>query len=95
MKCPKCLDDLEQYGIGERPNRECTACGWKERPLTENMRAALRQVYNSANGVEAKRIHPNTLAALERNGLVRVEFVNVVTPKGRKLGAQRMVFPAL
>ena len=29
-QCPACGGDLEQYGIGDPPNQECTHCGCKE-----------------------------------------------------------------
>lgn len=60
--------------------------------LTENMRAVLRKVRGKAAGVPAGDLDERTLVALERRGLVRVEFVNATTSKGRQLGTRRMVF---
>ncbi len=28
--CPRCCADLEDYGIGEPGDQECTRCGWRQ-----------------------------------------------------------------
>ena len=56
------------------------------------MRHVLRKLLRRPEGVYLTELDERTVNALVRRGLVRVKFVNVVTPMGRQMGRHEMVY---